>query len=143
MRVSMLLFITLLALEVHAQKHQGITGQVFWLSGNQMPGPDRVSTPNQGVQREIYIYPVITVQQAQQQGPFFTDFKIEPVAKVMSGPKGMFKIKLPPGEYSVLVKEPQGLFANLFDTQGHINPVIVKERQFTWLAITIDYEAAF
>src|SRR5690606_3831684 len=124
-------------------KRQGIRGQVFWLSGNQMPGPGREFAPNLGISREIHIYEVTTRADAVQHETFFTDIKTRLVATVVSRNDGRFKVKLPPGRYSVFIKEPSGLFANLFNTSGEINPVVVEPKKFTWMSITVDYEAFY
>ena len=124
-------------------QRQGIRGEVFWLSGNQMPGPGRSVSPGLGIQREIYIYEVVTRDMADMQDVFFSNIRSRHVATVMSNTDGKFKVKLPPGRYSLFVKEPQGLFANLFNTTGEINPVAVEPRKFTWVSITVDYEAAY
>ena len=124
-------------------QRQGIKGQVFWLSGNQMPGPGRKAAPNLGISREILVYELTTKEDATQHETFFTDIRTQLVATVISSDDGRFKVKLPPGQYSVFVKEPSGLFANLINTSGEINPVTVEPKKFTWLSITVDYEAVF
>lgn len=130
------------SLTVLAQK-QGLQGQVFWVSGNQMPGPEVVLSPNQGAVREVLIFELTTVADATQVGPFFRDIKTRLVLMVQSRPDGTFKAKLPPGSYSVFTKEKNGLYANLFDDKGNINPVVVKNGQYAWKTITIDYDAAY
>jgi len=124
-------------------QRQGIRGEIFWLGGNQMPGPGKIAAPKLGIQREVFIYKITSVEKENQTGPFFTDLKAEFVTKANSKEDGTFKVKLPPGEYSVFVKEPQGLFANLVDKNGKINPIIVQAKRFSWLTITVDYEAAY
>jgi len=54
-----------------------------------------------------------------------------------------FKVSLPPGSYSILIKEANGLFANQFDQNNNIQPVIVKETGFSEVTIIINYEAAY
>ncbi len=127
---------------VYSQK-QGLQGQVFWVSGNQMPGPDVVLSPNQGAVREILIYEVTNITDATQVGPFFRDIKTKLVASAQSKSDGTFKVKLPVGSYSVFTREKNGLYANLFDGKGYINPVTIKAGQYAWRTITIDYEAAY
>ncbi|MBL7858783.1 MAG: hypothetical protein JNM57_13930 [Cyclobacteriaceae bacterium] len=122
---------------------QGIQGQVFWLSGNQMPGPEKTVAPHQGVVREIYFYKIATANEVVQENNFLTEIKTELVAKTISQPDGSFKIKLPPGEYTVVTKEKNGLYANLFDKDNRINPVSVKPKRYSWVTITLDYEAAY
>ena len=139
---TLLLFLLLIALSSFAQK-QGIQGQVFWVSGNQMPGPEAVLSPNQGAEREILVYELTNVSETAQVGPFFRDIKTRLVATTQSKSDGTFKIKLPAGEYSVFTREKNGLYANLFDGKGNINGVIVKPGQYAWRTITIDYDAAY
>lgn len=127
---------------VEAQK-QGIKGQVFWISGNQMPGPDESRSPQQGIVREVVIYTLVRLPEVKQEGSFFSNIQGQPVATVLSKADGSFKVKLPPGSYSVFVKEINGLFANLFDGDGNINPVTVKAKKYTWITLTVDYEAAY
>ncbi|HEY5823452.1 MAG TPA: carboxypeptidase regulatory-like domain-containing protein [Cyclobacteriaceae bacterium] len=134
----------LLFLTSAAQKlKQGIQGQVYWISGNQMPGPGTKMSPQLGVQREVHIYELTYLKDCQQDGTFFNAISTRLITTALSLPDGTFKIKLPPGTYSVFVKEPKGLFANLFDQKSAINPIIVKEKQYAWLTIAIDYEAAY
>lgn len=125
-----------------AQK-QGIKGQVFWLSGNQMPGPNQSAAPQQGIVREIHIYKVATMNDVVMENNYYSQVKTELVAKVVSAKDGYFKVRLPPGEYSVFTVEPKGLFANMFDATNRINPVIVKPQKYAWITITVDYEAAY
>lgn len=142
MRFAFPLLLTFLSFTGFAQK-QGLQGQVFWVSGNQMPGPEAVLSPNQGAVREVLIYDLTNTTDATQVGPFFRDIKTRLVAITQSKPDGTFKIKLPVGTYSVFTKERNGLYANLFDGKGFINPVTIKAGQYAWKTITIDYEAAY
>ncbi len=137
--VLLLLNISQLA---EAQK-QGIKGKVFWLGGNQMPGPEKNRSLEQGIVREIVVYPEVKLQDTKQIDGFFTDIQSKPLIIVISKANGSFQIKLPPGNYSVFVKEPKGLFANLFDGLGNINPITVKEKRYSWITLSVDYEAVF
>jgi len=136
------LFLIVTVPSLYGQR-QGLKGEVLWLSGNQMPGPGKPVAPQLGIQREIHIYKVTTIEKEKHTGPFFTDVKSELVTKLLSKTDGSFKVKLPPGEYSVFVKEPNGLFANLVEADGKINPVNIPLKRFVWTTITIDYEAAY
>jgi hypothetical protein len=127
---------------VNAQK-QGIMGSVFWVSGNQMPGPGKENIPQQGVRREILVYRLANLKDVEQTDGFFTTVHTELVARAWSDQEGAFKIKLSPGTYSLFVKESNGLFANLYDASSNINPVVVKAREYTWITIAIDYEASY
>lgn len=126
------------------QQRQGIKGQVFWISGNLMPGLENPRSIHAGIQREIFVYQLTTLEQATlMENGFFKDIQTPLVTKVLSKPDGSFKLRLPPGKYSVFVKEEDGLFANLFDKNNAINPVTVKEKQYSWLPINVDYKAAY
>ena len=137
------LFLLLLGSFAGLSQKQGLHGQVFWVSGNQMPGPEVILSPNQGAIREILIYELTSFKDVTQVGPFFRDIKTRMVASIISKADGTFKVKLPPGAYSVFTKEKNGLYANLFDEKTNINPVIVKCCEYAWKTITIDYEAAY
>ena len=122
---------------------EGIKGQVFWLSGNQMPGPGKTIPPQLGAAREIVIYKATTLKDVEQKDQFFHEIKTDLVTKAWSKTDGSFKIKLAPGEYSVFTQEPSGLFANAIDKNGCISCVVVKPKKYSWMAITIDYEAVY
>ncbi len=140
-----ILLLSVLVLPTFGQKKlkQGIEGKVFWVEGNQMPGPDKVASPEMGVEREILVYEATRMADVKMEGMFFTEISTKMVAQLASRPDGSFKMRLPPGQYSVFVREPNGLYANLFDSNNLINPVIVKPKAFTWLTIAIDYKAAY
>lgn len=127
---------------MYAQK-QGIKGKVVWVSGNQMPGPDKKETIPQGIKREIYIYEATTLSQTQQEGVFFSNITTKLIGKTRSRKNGKFCIKLPPGEYSVFVKEEKGLFANQFDVDNKVHPITIKKGEFLNLTIQVNYEAAY
>jgi hypothetical protein len=134
--------ITLLSVSLYAQ--QGIRGTVTWVSGNQMPGPDKPSTQPKKIAREIHIYKAISMNEVTSaEGVFFSDLKSPLLKKVKSKKNGSFCVKLPPGEYSVFVKEPKGLFANSFDEQGCIQCVTVKKGEYSSMTIQVNYEAAY
>ena len=52
--------------QVDAQR-QGIQGQVFWIGGNQMPGPGKSISPQQGIVREIVIFHEVKLQEELKQ----------------------------------------------------------------------------
>ncbi len=125
-----------------AQK-QGIKGKVEWISGNQMPGPERPASKPSGIKREIWIYQATRIDDAIMEGVFFSTISTSLIKKVKSKKNGCFKVKLPVGEYSLFIQEKKGLFANRFDGQNCINCVIVKSGEFCELTIRVDYEAAY
>ena len=126
-----------------APPKEGIKGQVFWVSGDQMPGPGKSVSPQLGVVRDILIFKKLTVGDVNQNGQFIDVKDAEPVTTVRSNSDGTFKAKLPPGDYSVFTREPAGLFANIIDHDGCVNCITVKPKSFAWMSITIDYEASY
>jgi hypothetical protein len=135
--------LSILSFPALSQK-QGIQGQVFWVSGNQMPSPDKKPlTPQQGAIREVHIYQAVTLDSVTRNGIFFKEIHGTLVAKIITDESGEFKVKLPEGKYSVFTLEKDGLFANLMDVNGCINCVNVSAKKFAWVTITIDYEAAY
>jgi hypothetical protein len=117
-------------------QRQGIKGQVFLVVNS--PDSTVHTSPNAGIQREVHIYEQTTLEQVTQENGIFTSVSTNKVLSIMSKSDGSFKAKLPPGTYSVFVKEPTGLFANLFK-KNQINPVVVKPGQYTWITIGIEY----
>ena len=128
---------------------QGLAGQVLWLEGNFMPTigdePDvnRKKFKGQPVQRTIHIYELTTMEEASADGPFFHHIETNLVEKVETNEEGKFVVSLPPGQYSVFVKEEDGLFANFFDGEGNINPVTIKEGEITPITIEVNYKATY
>ena len=140
-----LLFVVLIFSTFHTLRaqQQGVNGQVFWIYGDQMPGPEKRANPMQGVVREIHVYELTTLADVDQGNGFFKKVYTRFVASTLSKEDGTFKIKLPPGKYSLFVKEEKGLYANLFDSDKNISPITVKPKQYSWMTITIDYEATY
>lgn len=135
--------LVLATIPVWAQ-NQGISGRVEWVSGNQMPGPDRPASKAKGIKREIWIYQPTTLTDAEaSEGVFFSNIKTTLVKKAKSNCKGRFRVNLPPGEYSIFIKEKNGLFANQFDGQNRIHCVAVKPGEFTEITVQVNYEAAY
>jgi len=108
-----------------------------------MPGPNKPAIQPTGIQREIWIYEVVSIDDVKSDGVFFSYIPTQVVKKLKCNSNGRFKVKLPPGEYSLFVKEEKGLFANQFDSQNRINCVVVKPKEFTEITILINYEAAY
>ncbi|WP_152425094.1 carboxypeptidase-like regulatory domain-containing protein [Nafulsella turpanensis] len=151
MKLLMIMAALLLAVTKSCEDmpEQGLAGQVRWLEGNFMPtiseNPEEEQNKKQGkpVQRVLHIYELTTMDEATSEGTFFHDIESKLVQTVETNKKGEFVVGLPPGRYSVFVKEEQGLFANSFDGEGNINPVTVKEGEITRIEIDINYAAAY
>ena len=143
MHLLFLILISFQSTDLAVCQRHGIKGTVEWISGDQMPGPDKPESPVMGIQREIWIYEPVFYTNTNVDGVFFFEIPTRLVKKVTSKSNGRFKVKLPPGEYSIFVMEEKGLFANSFDSQNRINCVKVTHGKMTEISIRVDYEAVY
>ncbi|MCK5467242.1 MAG: carboxypeptidase regulatory-like domain-containing protein [Cyclobacteriaceae bacterium] len=134
------------------QKHnsgkQGIIGEVRWIEGNLMPaiGDTTYIERAKGIpiERDIYIFKAVKQQDALSAGgTFYKSINGELVYRLKSRKDGTFKVKLPPGRYSIFVMEKDGYFANIFDGDNYINPVTVQANKFTAIQIQVNYKAFY
>ena len=132
-------------------ENQGVTGTVTWLEGNQMPmvkspnqKPDTL-TSSQGipVTRKIKVYPLTNLADVQQANGLFQSVKGEPVAEVSTDESGRYSLLLPSGRYSIFTEEEDGLFANNFDGDGNIAPLLIRKGEWIQKDIVINYKAYF
>ncbi|EON75362.1 hypothetical protein ADIS_4066 [Lunatimonas lonarensis] len=65
------------------------------------------------------------------------------IAELETDENGRFEIELPIGAYSVFTVEEEGYFANVFDQYNHVNPIQVKEGEWTFLEIVVNYLAVY
>lgn len=127
---------------------QGITGTITWLEGNQMPmmtedgKPDSKQGPT-AIQRMVRIYPLIKFSDLKMEDGLFTAVAEKPISEVETSESGKYSVQLSPGRYSVFIVEENGLFANIFDGEGNVNPVTVKENEWTLLDVVVNYKAVF
>ncbi len=124
---------------------QGICGTIIEKRGNHMPTVDRPTPAELPVEREVLIYPVLKTEQVTMtEDGFYSSVPGEPIKTVRSDKRGKFcAYGLPAGTYSVLVREPKGLYANLFDGQNRINPVTVQKQKVAKLIVEISHGAVF
>jgi hypothetical protein len=126
---------------------QGICGTVVEKRGNYMPSPDapRANPGGTPVEREVLIFPVLNMSQvdAGDNGFINSVRGIKPVKTVKSGKDGKFCVRLHIGQYSVVVQESKGLYANLSDSHNNINPVRVEKGKKTIARVEISHQAVF
>src|ERR1700689_3936631 len=86
--------------------NQGIEGYVYFVSGNQMPSPDKKPSQPKGIKTTLYIYQLTNINQVtqRQQSAFYSSIKTKVIKKVESDSTGYFKVQLEPGKYSVFTK---------------------------------------
>lgn len=122
-----------------------ITGSIFWLEGNFMPGPDRNPEDLEGVpvKREIWIYEPTRVQDTTGPMPLFQSINTKLITKVSSDASGQFTVVLPEGTYSFFTKEEEGFFASTMDGDGHLGVFTFSKAGNREAHIKIDYNAAY
>ncbi|QKJ30950.1 carboxypeptidase regulatory-like domain-containing protein [Mucilaginibacter mali] len=125
------------------QVKQGIEGYVYLLRGNQMPSPGKPISKGRGVARDIYIYQPTSTGQTTGNRPAFTSIKTKLIAQVKSDSAGHYFVKLPPGDYSVFIKEGACFFAAESDGSGTLNPVKVNTNIVTLKNLTITLNATY
>ena len=127
------------------QVEQGLEGNITYVEGDVMPGPDGPNARPVPVQREVLVFkPIPRLQVSSRAGVFFSIPEESLIAKQLSSLEGCYRIPLPPGEYTVVINEPgKGYFANIFDGQDRIQTVVVKPEFKSKLDIVINYNAAY
>jgi len=127
---------------------QGVLGKITVREGNFMPGPNRKkplanAASDKTASREIYIYELTNLSQVKVSEGFYSHIKTKQIAKVVTGPDGMFQVALKPGKYSLFSKEPAGFYANMLDGDSNIYPITVTENRLTLVDFVIDYNASY
>ncbi len=125
-----------------------LCGTVLEMRGNRMPAPNpslatstAAGTP---LVREVLVFPVMSLDSvSQDESGFFTNVTAKPIATIMSNQAGKFCLTLPAGQYSVLIREPKGLYANLFDTKNRINTAIVQAGKTATMTILVSHSATY
>lgn len=123
---------------------EGICGTVTFQSGNRMP---MVDVPSSGksvpVVRSIEIYERCNMSQVEAINGFYEHIPTKRIATVESNKDGKFCISLPAGNYSMFTKEANGLYANSFDGEGNIFPIVVEKGKITTVDFLISYSAVY
>jgi hypothetical protein len=126
---------------------QGICGLVREKRGNYMPSPDspRQNPDGSPVVRDVLIFPLLNKSQVEEGENGFINSvgDAKPVKIIKSGKDGKFCVSLPVGQYTVMVREPKGLYANLFDSQNNIFPVRVQKNKTISITVDISHQAVF
>ena len=122
---------------------QGIWGQVMFWKGDFMPSPDGYSGTITPVKREIYIYEATPFSLVNNlSGGFINQVETNLVAKVISSENGYYQVELPPGIYSVFIKE-KSVFYSFGVSNEYISPVTVTQDSTTEVKLDITYEAYY
>ncbi len=143
--IGMLLLIGCKNQSASTQELCEVSGEVWWLEGDFMP---RIGEPPPGRRtpaiREVHFFPAINVSDLSgEMGPLFGSIPGQPIAVARSNDNGKFSVMLPAGTYSVFTKESGGFFANSFDGEGLVNPLVVAAGHPSPIVIDINYLATF
>lgn len=152
-----ILFATALTLSLfqctsYQPEGEGVVGIVTWQEGNQMPmiteevkegKKNKRVTIGDPVKRTVRVYPLIKISDVTLENGLFQSVAAQPITEIETDENGRYSIKLSPGRYSILTVEEGGLFASIFDGDGNIQPVTVKENEWTLLDIVVNYKAAY
>lgn len=128
-----------------AWQDQGIEGYVYWISGNQMPSPNRKPAKPMGMQTTLYIFELTSLNQVTRQGSsaFYSAIQTHLIKKIKTNPDGYCKVQLSPGRYSLFTKKGQLFYANNFDRNNNIAPVEVLPGKMTKIIVRVDYDANY
>jgi hypothetical protein len=141
-----MILLTLSQCKPYVPEGQGIIGTITWIEGNQMPmiqdGEDPTNQEKK-VEREIQIFPLTNISDVKIEEGLITSIATKKIKVVKTDGTGKYAIDLSPGRYTILTVEENGLFANIFDADGNIQPVTVKENEWTLLDILINYKAYY
>lgn len=126
---------------------QGICGVVRVKRGNYMPSPDspRQNPDGTPVERDVLIFPLLNRSQVEagENGFINSVGEIKPVKTVKSGKDGRFCVSLPVGQYTILIREEKGLYANLSDSRNNIFLVNVQKNKSITVTVDITHQAVF
>ena len=120
---------------------QGISGQVTFVSGNQMPPAD--ASTEKGVERTIIIHEATKLSQVTGRPPLFDHISTSLITTTKTNADGQFQQPLPPGKYSIFVKEGEQFYANQFNTDNFIQIIVVKPNTWETIEISINYSASY
>ena len=119
-----------------------LIGTVVLSEENQMPN-NQVSRAPKGVRKEILIFELTNVSETQASGKLYSSINSKLLKTTKTNAEGEFKVKLTEGKYSVVVKENDGYYINLFDKDNNIHPVMIEGNKTTTTTVTISYNASY
>lgn len=127
------------------QPDQGISGTVLEARGNRMPMKGVEPQPLKGIRSTILIYDSTHLSQTTRSATsgFYTLINTRLVASVETDSAGKFIASLPPGKYSLFIKQGESFFANLFDQYNNIALFEVVPGRFTDAKLTLNIGATY
>lgn len=77
------------------------------------------------------VYPLVKISDVKLEDRLFKSIAAKPITEIETNENGRYTVNLSPGKHSLLTVEEGGLFASIFDGEGNIQPVTVKEDEWT------------
>ena len=126
-------------------KKSFLEGNIFWVAGNQMPGPGQGEKKFPGYKTTLYIYELTNASDAKKAPirPFYFAPSTKLIKTIETDAEGHFKTEIAPGKYSLFVKKADLFFANQFDEKNNLFPVTVSKKKTTKVIFKADWEAAY
>ncbi|HNP94075.1 MAG TPA: hypothetical protein PKJ63_00555 [Cyclobacteriaceae bacterium] len=135
----LILFLTI-CIPTFSQK-TGVAGQLYW--NQPVSNSDHLdrTIPYSGIPLEIFIHELTTMAEVDLDDDKISKIYTPLVKRVFAKWNGSFKVKLPPGQYSIFVFYKNHYFGNLQDKKGNLSPAFVEHNKKSWVTITIDYSS--
>lgn len=124
------------------QNGAGITGYVRVFKGNQMPMHGQARSTGSGRQCEVYVFSAIPVSKASGTSPLFSKINGRLITTVKTDSTGHYTVHVPPGKYSLFIKQDKGFFSNEID-DGYLTPVDVHANQLAVKNINVTLQSTF
>ena len=65
------------------------------------------------------------------------------IAKSLANKEGFFKVKLRPGNYTVMIGKNGQFYSNISNLEGFINPIVVQRKDNKPLVLSADWDAIY
>ncbi|MFY7651638.1 MAG: hypothetical protein ACOVQE_03010 [Chitinophagaceae bacterium] len=124
---------------------QGIQGNVQLLTGNAMPMKDAPKAVSNGFETIVYIYPLLNLNDIAKfaENGIYKQLPGKHLFAQKTNNKGEFLMHLPEGRYSLFVGYKNGFFANISNTEGYVQPILIEKQKVANLTITVDADAVY
>ncbi len=119
---------------------QGLWGDVWFWDGDFMPiCPQGIV---RAVSREIVIFERATqadVTSIENRPGFYSEVRVDEIARITSNQQGFYQLTLPPGEYSIFIVEDSMYYRGAGHYYEMVSRVMIAEDVVTELRIDITY----
>lgn len=118
-----------------------IEGQLYWHAPDDSGASIEQTNSYSGIPLEIFVHPLTSAAEIETEDGVITKIYTPVIKRAFSKWNGTFRIRLPPGAYSVFVFYKNQFFGNLKDREGNLSPAFVGEKKRAWVTITVNYSA--